>query len=388
MIEKAFRGGAGYWRWVCLLLILCLAGLVFYVQQLKVGLGITGMGRDVSWGLYIANFTFLVGVAASAVVVVLPYYLHNYKEFGRITVLGEFLAVAAVVMSILFVFVDLGQPARVLKVIRYLSPDSLLFWDMVVLSTYFVLNILTGWYTLDGEQKEVPVPSWVRPLIYLSIPWAVSIHTVTAFIYAGLAARPFWLTALLAPKFLASAFASGPSLLILLCLVMRRTTAFDPGKRTILAVARIVTYAMLITCFFFLVELFTVYYGNMPEEKAHYTYLFFGLEGGAALVPWAWAFVVLMAGAILLLLMPVSRRSDGVLALASVAVIVAMWIDKGLGLLIPGFIPSPLHEVFEYFPTWREVAITAGVYGVGFLILTLLSKVAVSAKEEGSKPTK
>jgi Ni/Fe-hydrogenase subunit HybB-like protein len=386
MIEKAFKGGAGYWRWVGFLLLLSLAGLGLYFQQLKVGLGITGMGRDVSWGLYIANFTFLVGVAASAVVVVLPYYLHNFKEFGRITILGEFLAVAAVVMSILFVFIDLGQPARVFKVIRYLSPDSLLFWDMVVLSIYFLLNILTGWYTLDGEQKEASVPGWVKPLIYLSIPWAVSIHTVTAFIYSGLVARPFWLSALLAPKFLASAFASGPSLLILLCLVIRKTTSFDPGKGTILKVARIVTYAMLITLFFFLVELFTAYYGNIPEEKAHFNYLFFGLEGKSALVPWAWAFVMLMVGAIVLLLLPVSRRKDGVLALASAAVIVSMWIDKGLGLLIPGFIPSPLEGVFEYYPTWREVGITIGVYGVGFLILTILFKVAVEVRKQTSKP--
>jgi Ni/Fe-hydrogenase subunit HybB-like protein len=385
MIEKAFRGGTGYWKWVGFLLLLSLVGLVFYLQQLKAGLGITGMGRDVSWGLYIANFTFLVGVAASAVVVVLPYYLHNFREFGKITILGEFLAVAAVIMSILFVFIDLGQPARVFKVIRYLSPDSLLFWDMVVLSAYFLLNILTGWYTLDGEQKATPPPRWVKPLIYLSIPWAVSIHTVTAFIYAGLVARPFWLTALLAPKFLASAFASGPSLLILLCLVIRKTTSFDPGNGTILKVARIVTYAMVITFFFFLVELFTVYYGNMLEEKAHFNYLFFGLEGKSALVPWAWAFVALMVGAIALLLAPVSRKKDGVLALASVAVIVSMWIDKGLGLLVPGFIPSPLHDVFEYYPTWREAAITVGVYGVGFLVLTLLFKVAVDVKDQASK---
>ena len=189
------------------------------------------MSRDVSWGLYIAQFTFLVGIAASAVMLVLPYYLHDYKAFGKITILGEFLAVAAVVMCVTFIFVDLGQPSRVLYVLLYPSPTSVLFWDMIVLNGYLILNIVTGWTVLTSDKKGMPPPAWVKPLIYLSIPWAISIHTVTAFIYAGLPGRSFWLTAIMAPRFLASAFASGPALLILFCLVMKRFARFDAGQR-------------------------------------------------------------------------------------------------------------------------------------------------------------
>ncbi len=315
-------------------------------------------------------------------VVVLPYYIHNYRVFGKITILGEFLAVSAVIMAILFVFVDLGQPARVFKVLRYLSPDSLLFWDMMVLSIYFLLNMLVGWYSLDAEQKETPPRPWVKPLIYLSIPWAVSIHTVTAFIYAGLAARPFWLTALLAPRFLSSAFASGPALLILLCLAVRKAAGFEVAEEAIRKVARIITYAMLITLFFFLVELFTVYYSGIPEHTAHFDYLFFGLHGKMALVPWAWALVVLMAGSLVLLLLPLSRRSNGVLAVACAGVIAGMWIDKGLGLIVPGFVPSPLEEVMEYHPTMGEVCITLGIYGAGALLLTILFRVTVEVRRK------
>ena len=218
MLGKALTGGKKYWMWIILLGAVILAGFASYLLQLKFGLGITGMGRNVSWGLYISNFTFFVGVAASAVIVVLPYYLHNYKEFGKITVFGEFLAVSAVIMTILFIFVDLGQPARVLNIIRYPSPKSILFWDMIVLNIYLLLNLTIGWQTLNAERKSEPQPAWIKPLVILSIPWAISIHTVTAFIYSGLSARPFWLTTILAPRFLASAFASGPAILILLCL--------------------------------------------------------------------------------------------------------------------------------------------------------------------------
>jgi Ni/Fe-hydrogenase subunit HybB-like protein len=382
MVEKALSGGGRYWGWVTLLILTGIVGLIFYVDQLRTGLGITGLSRDVSWGLYIANFTFLVGVAASAVMVVLPYYLHGYTQFRHMTILGEFLAVSAVLMSILFIFVDLGQPARVLQMLLYPSPRSLLFWDMIVLNVYLLLNILAGWYTLDAEHKSEPVRPWVKPLIILSIPWAISIHTVTAFIYLGLGGRSLWHTAILAPRFLASAFASGPALLIIVALILRRFTRFDPGKEAVRKLARIITYAFLTNIFFLLVEVFTVSYGSIPEHVEHLRYLFFGLEGRMVLVPWMWGSVILTIIAVLLLLIPWTRRNEKTLLVACTAVFAAVWIDKGLGLIVPGFIPSPLGEVHEYLPTMAEVFITLGVYALGFLVLTFLLKIAVSVKEE------
>ena len=162
MLEKALTGSRGYWLWVIFLLIVLGAGFGCYLYQLDYGLGITGMSRDISWGLYIAQFTFLVGIAASAVMLVLPYYLHDYQAFGRITVLGEFLAVSAVVMCVTFIFVDLGQPARVMNVLLYPAPTSILFWDMIVLNGYLLINIVTGWVVLSSTRKEIPPPAWVN----------------------------------------------------------------------------------------------------------------------------------------------------------------------------------------------------------------------------------
>ena len=223
MLEKALKGSKQYYGWIAVLLAIIGVGFVCYLWQFQFGLGITGMSRDVSWGFYIAQFTFLVGVAASAVMVVLPYYLHNYKAFGRITILGEFLAVASVTMCILFIFVDLGQPTRVVNVLLHPTPNSVLFWDMIVLNGYLFLNIIIGWNVLEAERNNVAPAAWLKPLIYLSIPWAVSIHTVTAFLYCGLPGRGFWLTAILAPRFLSSAFAAGPAFLILLCMLGQLT---------------------------------------------------------------------------------------------------------------------------------------------------------------------
>lgn len=383
MLEKALKGGRGYWVWIAFLLIVAATGFFFYLRQLDYGLGITGMSRDVSWGLYIAQFTFLVGVAASAVMLVLPYYLHDYKAFGKITVLGEFLAVAAVIMCVLFIFVDLGQPSRVMNVLLHPQPTSILFWDMIVLTGYLLINIVTGWVILASNRKEIPPPGWVKPLIYISIPWAVSIHTVTAFIYAGLPGRSFWLTAIMAPRFLASAFASGPALLIIFCLILRRYGRFDAGEKAIQALAKIVAYSLAVSIFFILVELFTAFYSQIPEHMDHFQYLFAGLDGYHKLVPWMWASAALAFVALAILIIPPVRRKEGWLAIACAFVFVSLWIEKGLGLVIPGFIPSPLEAVTEYMPTGTEIGITLGVWTLGLLLITLFYKIFVSVRNEG-----
>jgi molybdopterin-containing oxidoreductase family membrane subunit len=381
MLQDAFRGGKRYWILVGIWTLLIMVGLVAYGRQLTEGLQVTGMNRDVTWGLYIAQFTFLVGVAASAVMVVLPYYLHDYKAFGRMVILGEFLAVSAVIMCMLFVFVDMGQPRRVMNVMLHPTLNSVMFWDFLVLGGYLALNLVIGVWTFDAERKGAPAPKWIKPLVLLSIPWAVSIHTVTAFLYAGLEARPFWMTAILAPRFLASAFASGPSLLILLALILRRFTTFDAGREAIQKLVTIVAYAMVINVFFVLVELFTGIYSDMPHHLHAFEYLFLGLHGNAALVPWVWFGQVLTLVCVVLLLMPKVRRNERWLAMLCVAVIVAIWIEKGVALVVAGFIPSPLGAITEYAPTAPEIAITVGVYAIGFLILTVMYKIVLSVRE-------
>ncbi len=382
MLEKAFIGTKKYYGLLAGLGFLAALGAMGYYQQLTTGLGITGMGRDVSWGFYIAQFTYLVGVAASGVMVVLPYYLHNYKAFGRITILGEFLAVAAVSMCLLFIVADLGRPDRLFNIIKYPTPNSVLFWDMVVLNGYLLLNIVIGWNVMEAERNDTKYKPWVKYLIYVSIPWAVSIHTVTAFLYAGLPGRGFWLTAVMAPRFLASAFAAGPSLLILLCLLVRNNTNFDPGREQIQTLAKIVTYAILVNIFLFFCEIFTVFYSQIPDHTLHFKYLFLGLEGKGQLVPFMWFSLVGMIVAALAMVSPKIRQNENTLAWACALIIVTTYIDKGLGLISAGFIPNPLEHITEYWPTGLEAMITLGIWATGFLVLTVLFKIAISIKEE------
>ena len=384
MIEKALSGSKKYWTLIFVILAVIGVGFITYLYQLREGLAITGLSRDVSWGLYIAQFTFLVGVAASAVMVVLPYYLHDYKAFGKVTILGEFLAVPAVLLCGLFIMVDLGQPSRWLNIVLYPTPGSVMFWDLVSLMGYLLLNIVIGWVTLGAERKSVAPPKWVKPLIYLSIPWAVSIHTVTAFLYSGLGGRSFWFTAIMAPRFLASAFAAGPALLILLIFLVRKVSSFDAGKQAIQTLAKIVTYAIILNVFFVLLEIFTVFYSGIEEHMQHFKYLYVGLDGKSALVPFMWTSAILAIIAIIFLINPKTRQKEGILIFSCIAVFLSLWIEKGLGLVVTGYIPSPLDKVTEYLPTFPEILIALGVYGVGALILTILYKIVISIRENAA----
>jgi Ni/Fe-hydrogenase subunit HybB-like protein len=385
MLEKALVGGRRYWVWITALLGIIAAGVLAYSFQFKFGLSITGMSRDVSWGFYIAQFTFFVGVAASAVMVVLPYYLHHHEKFKQIIILGEFLAVSAVVMCALFIFVDLGQPMRVMNVLLHPTPNSVMFWDMVVLIGYLILNLVIGWTTLGAERISYPNPKWVNPLIYLSIPWAVSIHTITAFLYAGLPGRHLWLTAIMAARFLASAFAAGPALLILLCLLVNRLIQFDVGREGLQSLAKVITYAMAANVFFYLLEVFTAFYSGIPEATESLEYLFVGLKGHHILVPFMWTSAILALISLVLLLVPKWRNNLRILPLALGAVILSTWIDKGMGLVIGGFVPNPLGYITEYSPTLPELLITAGVYGIGALLLTVFYKITISVRQEVAK---
>lgn len=386
MFEKALKGNNYYWIWLAFLGTFIAIGALCYIRQYMYGLGLTGMSRSVSWGLYISNFTFLVGVAAGGVMLVLPYYIHNYKVFGRITILGEFLAISALIMCLMFIIADLGQPTRALNVVFHPTPNSMLFWDMIVLNGYLFLNILCGWVILTAERKQVEPPKWIYIFVYISIPFAISIHTVTAMLYCGLPGRHFWLSAIIAPRFLASAFAAGPALILFACMILKRVANFDAGREATDKMVTIVLYAALINAFFVMLEFFVGFYSQIPGHMHTLQYLFAGLEHHGHvynnLVPYMWGFVVLTLTGFTLLAVPYTRRNDLWLAIGSISMFLGLWLDKGIGFVLAGFVPTPLEEIVEYYPTLNEIMITIAVWCTGFFIMTVLYKIAMGVEHE------
>ncbi len=377
---RTVEGDWLYFAWMTALTAVALLGLNAYCKQFASGLMVTGMSVQVSWGLYIANFTFLVGMAAAAVMLVIPVYVYEDETLHDVVILGELLAVAVIVMCLLFVTVDLGRPDRFWHMIpgvgKFNWPISMLSWDVIVLNGYLALNAhICGYLVYMVYQGRKPSKMWYLPFVFVAIFWAISIHTVTAFLYVGLGGRPFWNSAIVAPRFLASAFTAGPGFLILTLQVIRRVTNYRVTDKALMMLRSIVQVSMVINVFLLFCELFKEFYTD-SAHVASAKYLFFGLHGHHGLVPWIWTAMALDAAALVLLVLPMSR-SLKYLDLACVLAIVGIWIEKGMGMVIPAFIPTPLGEIVEYFPTLNEWLICAGIWGFGMLLYTLFLKMTI-----------
>lgn len=529
----AWEGDWRYYLWTGLLFAVSLLGLNAYAKQLVHGLAVTGMSDQVSWGVYIANFTFLGGIAAAAATLVIPVYIYKNEEMKDIVILGELLSVAAMIMCLLFVTVDLGRPERFWHLVPWIGklnfPNSMLSWDVIVLNGYLALNVYICGYMLYSRYQGKPPAKWfLIPFVFVSIVWAVAVLAVEAFLYLGLGGRPFWNSAIMGPRFIAASFTAGPALIILALQTIRRVTATKPAgdkeiidsrgpapgrdatlhdmevlgrhlpelasvgtqlrescligatvveaapgeailrqgakdneayfvlegrvvvkreengrfrtirtvgpgeqfgeisalngtprtataiaegaarvlrlpssslrrlmkkpemervirermterlmitDRALLTLRGIVQVAMLVNVFLLLNEFFKEFYSDSLHVAAS-RYLYFGLHGHHALVPWIWTAVVCNLVAMVILVLPASRSLKW-LDLACVLAIVGIWIEKCMGLVIPGFVPSPLGEIVEYSPTLNETLICFGIWAFGLLCYTVFLRVAV-----------
>ena len=380
-LSLVVRGSNAYYAWCFLLLAIIAAGLFFYAKQHDLGLVETNLTDQVSWGLYIANFTYLVGMAAAAVLLVIPSYIYSFKPIKEIVVLGELFAASSIVMAVLFVMVDLGRLDRFWHMIPFVGsmnfPRSLLAWDVLVLNTYLFLNLFIPVYLLvKSYYRKEPNWKFILPFILASIPWAVCIHTVTAFLYNGLAARPFWNASILAPRFLASALCSGPAIMIIIFQIIRKISHIKVEDRALFKIAELIAYAMFINLFLLTAEIYKEYYSH-TIHIAPFKYLFQGLHGHNQLVPWIWAAMAMNVIAFFLFLVPHTRKRLATLNLGSLLIIVGVWIEKGPGFVTPGFVPDPLGEIYVYIPNLLELMVSFGIWAAGLLVFTLLIKVAI-----------
>lgn len=378
------HGNRAYHIWMAVLTVIMLFGMYNYGIQLDKGLSATGMTDRVSWGLYISNFTFLVGVAAAAVMLVLPAYVLKNIDFKQAVLIGEGLAVAALCMCLAFVVADMGGPARLWHMIPGIGvfnfPNSMLTWDVLVLNGYLFINITIPMYiSVMRYQGKTPNPKIYVPGVFLSVFWAVGIHMVTAFLYQGLQARPFWNNALLGPRFLASAFAAGPALIIIVLAIIRKFTAFNIPDKTIKKISLIVTVAAQINLIMLISELFKEFYAP-THHSISAVYLFFGIGDKTALLPWIWTSISLNVIATIALTFHKVRSNLNILYVLCGMLFIAIWIEKGFGLIVPGFIPGPWGKIAEYTPSFVEIFVTLGIWAMGAFIFTILAKTGIAVE--------
>jgi molybdopterin-containing oxidoreductase family membrane subunit len=378
----SFVGDWRYHAWMTLLTVIALLGLNAYCKQYVYGLVTTGMTDQVSWGLYIANFTFLVGVAAAAVMLVIPVYIYRNRDLHDLVIFGELLAVATIIMCLLFVTVDMGRPDRIHHLfLRFNFPLSMLTWDVIVLNGYLLLNLhICGYLIYCKYRKREPRKAlFVIPFVFVAIVWAVSIHTVTAFLYVGLGARPFWNSAIIVPRFLASAFSAGPAIIALTLQVINRYTGHHVPRQALMTLRQIILVALTINMFLLISELFTEFYADTAHIASMH-YLFFGLQDKNALVPWIWISMALNTAALIIIYLP-AARSLRYLNLSCILLIVGIWIEKGMGLIVPAFIPTPLGEVVEYVPTINEFLVCLGIWAFGLMLYTIFVRITIPVLE-------
>jgi Ni/Fe-hydrogenase subunit HybB-like protein len=382
MARCALVGGRTYYLWLGFLLLFVAMGGISWMHHLQDGLVVTNMTDHVSWGIGIANFVYFVGVAAGAAVLVVPAYAFVRTDIKEVVILGELLAVCAVITCLLFIATDLGHPERMWHLMPPLGilnlPYSLLSWDVVVFNGYLALNLHIPGYLLY-KQYQGKKPAWIAymPFVYVSMVWAIAIHTVTAFLLSGLGSRHFWNTPILAPRFLISAGASAPALLIFVFEILRNTTRLEVKQSVFEYFKYVLRVMMPINLFLLGCEVFGEFYtGSLHSVSAHY--LYFGLHGHNMLTQWIWTAIVFNVTATTIFLIPRLRNDRRWLYAGCGLTIVGIWIEKGMGLIFPGFIPNPLGEVIEYSPNAGELFLNLGVVAVGALLFTLMAKVTIA----------
>ncbi len=352
MIENALKGNRPYWIWITLLLLVIAFGISAWSEQLRLGLSVTGMGDGVRSGIATMQFAFMAAVAASTTLVVLP-YLHDYKPFRNIVLVAQFLGASASATALLSLFIDMGKPQLMLDLLRYATPQSFYSWAFFLLIGHFLINLVTGWATLGAERKGVPAAAWVKPLVYLSIPWAIVLAVVSGFVFVNHSGNP-WTLSLFAIRLLASSFAAGAAVMLLIILILKKNSDFDAGREVTDKLVMLVTYA------------------------GFCTFALIGVECCARnqVIPLMWLSLLLGIMSIAVFFVPTWKSSISWLLAASVGVVLSLMTEKGVALLY-----SSMGGIVAYVPTSKEVSMTLGVLAIGILLLTILLKAVVVVKK-------
>lgn len=382
MVRFVLKGSRNYYLWLGTLAIFIVLAALEWRHDLVEGLVVTNMSDHVSWGIGIANFVYFVGVAAGAAVLVVPAYVYHRDDIKELVLLGELLAVTAVSMCLLFIMTDVGRPDRLWHLtpgIGFLNlPSSLLSWDVVVFTGYLLMNLhIPGYLLFSRYRGKTPTALMYLPFVFLSMIWAISIHTVTAFLLSGLGSRPFWNTPILAPRFLISAGASAPALLIILFTAIKHFAGLKVKDSVFEYFLSVLRVTMPINLFLVGCEVFQEFYtGSLHAASAYY--LYFGLHGHSMLPKFIWTALAFNITAMIIFLVPKLRARKPLMYLACGLTVVGIWTEKGMGLIFPGFVPDPLGEIVEYAPNLGEIILNIGIVALGAFIYTLFAKVTIA----------
>jgi len=380
--------------WMLICLAIALVAFGFYVNQLINGLEVTGMNNIVSWGLYIITFAFFVGLSAGGLIVSSSAYVFKIDKLKEVAPIGIVVAVACILGAAAMIVADMGRPERILNIIvggKFTSPIT---WDFFVISLYLMIGLYECWIFFSNKWKGKSLEkreSVLAKAAFISLPIAILVHSITAWIFGLQAGRPFWDTAIMAPIFISSAVVSGTGLLLVVAYLGRKNGIKGLDDENVGTLVKVLVGFIILDLFLFFCELFTLTYtgGTAASESA-------ALLLTGSLAPLFWFEII--AGMLIPLFILTNKslkRSRGWMAVAGILVMVAVFL-KRINIVLPGLLvinmtdspgvstgrfvestgpffeagQTPFSAIATYAPTMTELIITAGAFAfVGFVIM-------------------
>lgn len=356
--------------------VVALAGLGCWIMQLLNGLSVTGMSDGTSWGLYITNFMFFVGLSAGGLIVASSASIFHIEKYKQVALPAVILSTVCICCAAIFIMVDLGGIAKIWRLLTGPNFTSPLIWDVLVITTYLVVNVLYLYFMCSKNKSS-------RSLSILSrfaLPVAILVHSVTAWIFGLQNSMEGWYSAIMAPLFVVSAMDSGIALLLLCLMGMKKSGRFSFDDKLIPSLAGLLATIVAIDGFLVACEVLTLAYPSAGGMNV----LSVMLTGATA--PFFWVETIVgVAIPFLILVFQKNREKRSLVALASACVIIGVFCKRAW-LLISSFaawsIPTTTgliggagewEAAWGYFPTVIEFSIALGVIALGILAFLLVS---------------
>ncbi|WP_350454561.1 NrfD/PsrC family molybdoenzyme membrane anchor subunit [Slackia heliotrinireducens] len=361
-------------------------GIACWVYQLMRGLAVTGMSNINSWGMYICTFMLFVGLSAGGLIVASSAHVFGIERFKDVAKPAVICSTACICVAGMLVLVDMGGIQRIWRMLTGPNFRSPLVWDMAIITTYLVINVLDLFWMQKGDEEKV------RKLSYVALPVAILVHSVTAWIF-GLQIARAWYTAIMAPIFVASALDSGLAILLLSLLLLDKVgiSKLDDGLMS--SLGKLLATFVCVDAFFIGCEVLTMAYPGAGEAVA----LSEMLSGDTAVFFWFEIICGLLIP-FLVLASPKRREKRSMIVLASALIVLGVackrvWllftsfihpnIYGGLGITTGTFAaqsdPAGMWALTgSYLPTVPECLVTVGVISVGVIIFMVLSNLFIA----------
>ncbi|MDH4121003.1 MAG: polysulfide reductase NrfD [Deltaproteobacteria bacterium] len=399
LIRSIFQTPSWYWPAVAVLGSLVVLGFGAYLFQFFLGLGETGLNQPVTWGFYITNFVFFIGISHAGTLISAILRLSQTEWRRPITRIAEVITVAVLGIGGMNILLDLGRPDRMLNMIYYGRYQSPLLWDMTSITTYLTASsvylfipmipdiailrdlcppgprkvfyqvLALGWQGTPRQEKVLNRATAIMAIMV--IPIAVSVHTVVAFVFS-MTLQPMWHSSIFGPYFVAGALFSGVAMLLIVMAILRKVFHLEDYLQPIHFnyLGLLLLVFTLFWTYFTFAEYLTAFYGNEPDEMR----VFWAKWDG----PWAWGFwgMVICNFFIPVIILSINRfRTITGTVIASSTILIGMWLERFI-IVVPTLANPRQHRLptGSYWPTWVEFSLMTGSFALFALFYLVFSR--------------